>query len=402
MVTIDDIDYQFSYTVAQTNQKVGINVRWVENNSTTLIMPPQPFNTATDEDIPSVKRSFVISTSRDLNLSFSLQHPSLGLSYSYEPISVEYDNPFTQELGFYAEFGYILLTPLDVSNAAGTFEVIPDDNDAKLEIVISDIAIGGGITNLKLVNNSLNNALTWNNRLATKCIVERSVEGAPFDVISNSAIKNFNERSLTPGTFYLYRVRLANKQKYEYAQVSNTTPGTAPSLPPIVPSAINARALDVTRVQIKWNYTGLDEDWFDIGRVIADDDGNTSDDIETIATVGCNISSYTDTLEPGKLARYFVRSSNKNGVSDWLACEILVTPIEPYVYYKKQAMAKVKQGAKLTADELAYVLSKQEDLETVKYILNNRVTNVSMLSTIFPSAVAIALVYAHTNMTTPG
>jgi len=140
--------------------------------------------------------------------------------------------------------------------------------------------------------------------------IERKIEGGTYSQIQEVGpnINTFNDTGLTPDTKYYYRVRAFNSFGHSgYSNEKNATTlplGTAPN----APSNLNASASSCSEVNLTWNDNSDDENGFRIERK----EGSGS--FETIATVGVDSNSYSDTsVDENKTYTYKVFAFNEYG-----------------------------------------------------------------------------------------
>jgi hypothetical protein len=106
-----------------------------------------------------------------------------------------------------------------------------------------------------------------------------------------------------------------------------TGSGTPPQ-PPAAPSNLDATAVSESQIDLTWTDNSTDEDSFEIQR-------RTAGSFATIATVGADVTSYSDTgLSPETTYTYRVRAVNSVGDSAWSNEASATTLEEPGVVFE--------------------------------------------------------------------
>ncbi len=156
--------------------------------------------------------------------------------------------------------------------------------------------------------------LTWadNSNNEDNFIVSSStVSGGPYTDIATLAASttSYSNTGLNGGTIYYYVVRAVNAGGS--SAFSNQASATTSLNPPTTPSGLSATAVSSTQINLAWTDNSNNETSFEVAR------GTTSGGPYTdIATLGANVTSYSDTgLAPVTTYYYVVRSSNSGGTS---------------------------------------------------------------------------------------
>ena len=122
-------------------------------------------------------------------------------------------------------------------------------------------------------------------------------------------VATFNNTGLTPSTQYFYRVRSVNAGGA--SANSGTANATTSIAPPAAPSALTTTPLSTTQIRLNWTDNANNESGFQIDRSANGTTGWTQ-----IATVGSNVTTYTNTgLTAATTYFYRVRANNSAGVS---------------------------------------------------------------------------------------
>jgi hypothetical protein len=127
-------------------------------------------------------------------------------------------------------------------------------------------------------------------------------------------VTSFNNTGLTASTSYSYRVRANNSAgDSDYSNTASATTQAASS-PPAAPSNLSASAVSSTQINLTWTDNANNEDGFKIERC----QGNGCTNFTQIATVGANVTSFSNTgLSPGTRYSYRVRANNSAGDSGY-------------------------------------------------------------------------------------
>jgi serine protease AprX len=123
---------------------------------------------------------------------------------------------------------------------------------------------------------------------------------------------SYSDTGLTANTTYSYRIRAYNTGGD--SAYSNTASATTPaaSQPPAAPSGLTATAVSRSQINLGWTDNSSNEDGFKIERCT----GSSCTNFTQIATVGANVTSYSNTgLSSGTYYRYRVRAYNAAGNS---------------------------------------------------------------------------------------
>ncbi len=169
-----------------------------------------------------------------------------------------------------------------------------------------------GLTATAISSGQVNLAWTDNSGNETSFIVGRSTtSGGPYtDIVTLGAnVTSYSDTAVGANTTYFYVVRAANAA----GSSANSAPAsvTTPSGAPVAPSGLVATAISSTAIRLTWTDNSNNEANFIVGRSTTSGGPYTD-----IATLGANVTTYTNTgLTAGTTYYYVVRSSNGNGSS---------------------------------------------------------------------------------------
>ena len=173
-------------------------------------------------------------------------------------------------------------------------------------------AAPSGLTATAISSGQVNLAWTDNSANETSFIVARSTtSGGPYTDIATlgANVTAYSDTAVGANTTYFYVVRSANAggSSANSAQASVTTPSGAP----VAPSGLVATPSSSTAIRLSWTDNSNNEANFIVGRSTTSGGPYTD-----IATLGANVTTYTNTgLTAGTTYYYVVRSSNGNGSS---------------------------------------------------------------------------------------
>ena len=169
-----------------------------------------------------------------------------------------------------------------------------------------------GLTATAVSQSQINLAWTDNSNDEDGFIVSRSLtSGGPYsDIVTLPAnTVSFNNTGLLSGTTYYYVVRAVNSggSSALSAQASATTFVG----PPAAPSGLSAAAMSSSRIDLAWFDNSSNETSFTVARSTTSGGPYTD-----IATLGANLTTYSDTgLAAATTYYYVVRASNSGGSS---------------------------------------------------------------------------------------
>ena len=136
-------------------------------------------------------------------------------------------------------------------------------------------------------------------------------------------VTSYSNTGLTASTSYSYRVRAYNAAGDSgYSDSASAVTLAAPTLP-AAPTNLTATAVSKSQINLTWTDNATNEDGFRIERC----KGSTCTNFALIATVGANVTSYSNTgLSSNTSYRYRVRSYNASGNSGYSNIAAATTP----------------------------------------------------------------------------
>ena len=155
--------------------------------------------------------------------------------------------------------------------------------------------------------------------------------GANFVALGTAApnATSYRDDTASPETTYSYRVRAAGA-----AGTSSWAAEAAVTTPLATPSGVGLDAPVDTTVHLVWADDSQSETGFEIQRGL----GCPASSFTTIATVGANVTTYTDdTVLPQRTYSYRMRTINDAGTSVWTTEKCVTTP--PYAPTNAAAQA---------------------------------------------------------------
>lgn len=161
--------------------------------------------------------------------------------------------------------------------------------------------------------------LSWGaSKFATSYVLESSTNaGSGFSAITTTNTTSFSNTSLAASTTYYYRVKARNANgDSNYSSVTSSTTltsGTGSTTPPLSPGNATGYLLSPSEAYISWIDNSSNETGFIIERSTTSGSGYVA-----IATVGANVTSYTDaTINQTSNYFYKVTAYNSNGNSSY-------------------------------------------------------------------------------------
>ena len=163
-------------------------------------------------------------------------------------------------------------------------------------------------------------SLTWADNDATEqgFKIERCTGAGCTDFAQiatvGANVTNYSNTGLTAFTSYSYRVRAYNAAGDSgYSNTASAVTQAAPALP-AAPTSLVATAVSRSQINLTWTDNATNEDGFKIERC----KGSTCTNFAQIATVGANVTSYSNTgLSSNTSYRYRVRAYNATGNSGY-------------------------------------------------------------------------------------
>ncbi|MFH1718116.1 MAG: fibronectin type III domain-containing protein [Planctomycetota bacterium] len=188
--------------------------------------------------------------------------------------------------------------------------------------------------------------LDWNDNREKDVIgyqVYRSTDPGLYGVATASvSYSSYTDSSeLTPGTTYYYVVTAVdagyNVSSYSNEAWATTYGGSGEPTPPAAPSDLTATAISSSQIDLLWTDNADNETGFKIER-----------DSVQIATVGANVSSYSDEgIEPSTTYTYRVRAYNLAGDSSYsndASAETAPPPERPPLWCERPVPIGVSTG----------------------------------------------------------
>jgi hypothetical protein len=131
--------------------------------------------------------------------------------------------------------------------------------------------------------------------------------------------RSYSDPTAVPETTYAYRTRTVGAEGGK----SGYTPPVCVTTPPANPFGLGLVAPTDTRVVVGWTDSSTAETGFEVLR----GNGQPGTDFQTLATVGANVTAYTDdTVRPETTYAYRVRATNDDGWSEWTPDGHVTTP----------------------------------------------------------------------------
>jgi hypothetical protein len=139
-------------------------------------------------------------------------------------------------------------------------------------------------------------------------------------------VTSYNNTGLTANTTYWYRVQAVNG--VGSSAYTNAISAATPPLPvPNAPSGLALSAVSPTQINLSWTDNSADETSFSIER--APDNAGSPGTYAPIATVGANVTTYSNTGLTGNTKYWYrVQASNANGNSAY-SNAALATTLQP-------------------------------------------------------------------------
>ena len=179
-------------------------------------------------------------------------------------------------------------------------------------------AAPSSLTAQAVSSNQINLAWTDNADNETGFKIERCT-GAGCSDFSQIAtvganVTSYSNTGLAASTSYSFRVRATNEAGDSgYSNTASATTDAPPS-PPAAPSSLTAEAVSTSQIDLAWTDNADNETGFKIERC----NGAGCNDFAQIATVGANVTSYSNTgLAASTSYSYRVRATNDVGDSGY-------------------------------------------------------------------------------------
>ncbi|MCP4550390.1 MAG: M28 family peptidase [bacterium] len=155
--------------------------------------------------------------------------------------------------------------------------------------------------------------------------IQRKTGSGSFATIATvgANVTAYSDTGLTANTTYDYRVR-ATKGSLVSGWSNEDSATTLSPTPPADPSNLVATAASQTSINLTWTDNATDEDGFEVQRKTG------SGSFATVATLGANVTAYTDTgLAPGTTYDYRARATKGSLTSGWSNEDSATTPAGP-------------------------------------------------------------------------
>jgi titin len=178
-------------------------------------------------------------------------------------------------------------------------------------------AAPSGLTASAVSSSQINLAWTDNSANESGFKIERSLSvssGFAQIAIVAANVTSYGDSGLAAGTTYYYRVRAYNTGGD--SGYSNTASATtsAPAGPPAAPTSLTASAVSTSQINLAWADNSTNESGFKVERSLT----ASSSGFAQIATVGANVTSYSDSgLSANTTYYYRVRAYNAGGDSGY-------------------------------------------------------------------------------------
>ncbi|MDZ7303603.1 MAG: fibronectin type III domain-containing protein [candidate division KSB1 bacterium] len=171
-----------------------------------------------------------------------------------------------------------------------------------------------GLTATTVSNTQIDLSWQYNPADADSFRIRRSLSATgPFALIAivPVTVTNYSDNGLSANTQYFYVVR-ARKAGVS-SPPSDTVSATTFPNPPSAPSGLTATTVSNSQIDLSWTDNASNEDGFKIEQATSSGGPYTQ-----IATVGANVTTYSDTGLAGKTQYYYqVRAYNTGGNSDY-------------------------------------------------------------------------------------
>jgi len=207
--------------------------------------------------------------------------------------------------------------------------------------------------------------LTWtdNSGNETSFQIQRKKAGdAGFSTLANvdANVGSYTDTGLQPDTFYAYRVVAIHPG----GASDPSNEGIASTLPasPSAPSGVGVTPLSSTSLRVTWTDASSNETGFKIERALG------SNAFQDVATVGADVTSYTDTgLAPFSTYYYRVRAVNAGGESAPTAPgsgRTLTAPSAAPTGLTAEALSGTSirvEWQDTSGDETGFIIERQQD-----------------------------------------
>jgi parallel beta-helix repeat protein len=173
-------------------------------------------------------------------------------------------------------------------------------------------AAPSGLSATMANSSQINLSWTDNSNNETGFLIERSANGVTFTQIASLAadITSYSNTGLAASTEYTYRVRATNAAgNSAYTNTASATTSAPSVLPPAAPSGLSATASSSSQINLSWTDNSNDETGFLVER------STDGVNFTQIATIGANMTSYSDSGLAAAVYYYRVVASNGAGQS---------------------------------------------------------------------------------------
>lgn len=178
--------------------------------------------------------------------------------------------------------------------------------------VVTPPAAPTGLSATAAACNQINLSWTDNADNESGFKIERSLNGSTFSQLATvgANVTAYSDTTVAESTTYWYRVRATNSAgDSAYSNTASASTPTCPPAPPAAPTNLTATGIKSGAV-LNWTDNSSNETGFRIYR------GTTSSNLSLVATVGANVTTYTNSGLARRTTYYFkVCAYNANGES---------------------------------------------------------------------------------------
>ncbi|MGH7600708.1 MAG: fibronectin type III domain-containing protein, partial [bacterium] len=279
-----------------------------EASATTLAGPPAAPNGLTAIAVSSSKINLAWADSANNEDGFKIERKA-GAAGTYVQIATVGANvtTFSNLSGLSPNTEYFYRVRAHNANGNSAFS-----NTASATTLAGAPTAPSSLTATAASNTRIN--LAWtdnsNNEDGFKIEIKAGPSGTYTEIAAVEAnVTSYSSTGLEASTQYFYRVRAYNTESN--SAYSNAANATTLSDPPAAPSDLTATVVSDTRIDLTWQDNASNETGFKIERKL-----NSAVTYSEIATVGANVTSYSNTdLAANTMYSYRVRAYNTGGNS---------------------------------------------------------------------------------------